>query len=215
MNTKNPIFEKNYERYLSQLDDVDFSQCASILAITADNENKSAEIPFFNTNYRVSPSGVVDEEGRRPDYGTCVVLLKHLLMCPQQVPTENEWVTYRDFKDAGQTQNTGLSAYASQAGSKFYAGSLGRLRAAVEAIGGQPPETEYPYDVSAVIQALPRLPVLFLFNDMDEQFPAKTSILYEQRASAFLDAECRVMVDWYLLEHLKRVETVCNIQSAR
>jgi hypothetical protein len=26
------------------------------------------------------------------------------------------------------------------------------------------------------------------------------------RAALFLDAECRVMVDWYLLEHLKEAE---------
>lgn len=52
--------------------------------------------------------------------------------------------------------------------------------------------------------ALPRIPILFLFNDADEQFPARASILYERRAAHFLDAECRVMVDWHLLEHLKR-----------
>lgn len=206
MDKKNPIFEENYNRYLRQLDNVDLSLCASVLKISIDEERRTARVPFFKTMYRVSSSGVVDECGERPDYGVCVVILKHLLMCPQHVPTQADWVTYRDFKDAGQTRDTGLSAYASQAVSKRYAGKLGRLKSAVEALGGKPPETEYPYDISVVIRVLPRLPILFLFNDQDEQFAAKTSILYERRASSFLDAECRVMVDWYLLEHLKRVE---------
>ena len=206
MEKENSIYEKNYERYLEQLVDVDFAQCASILDITVDQESKTAEVPFFDTRYRVSPSAVVDEQGNRPDYGICVVLLKHLLMCPSQVPEGADWVSYRDFKDAGQTQDNGLSAYASQRISKRYAGQLDRLRPAVDALGGRPPETEYPFDVAAVIQVLPRLPVLFLFNDAEDQFPAKTSILYERRAASFLDAECRVMVDWYLLEHLKRAE---------
>jgi len=68
------------------------------------------------------------------------------------------------------------------------------------------PEFEFPYDISAMFKALPRLPILFLFNDKDDQFPAQTSILYERRAASFLDAECRIMIDWYLLEHLKRAE---------
>lgn len=206
MEKKNSIFEENYKRYLRQLEDVDLSLCEKVLGIGVDKERKTAEIPFFKTTYRVSQAGVTEECGKRPDYGTCVVLLKYLLMCPQRVPTETDWVTYRDFKDAGQSQNTGLSAYAAQAVSKHYAGNLDRLRSAVDALGGRPPDTDYPYDVSAVFDVLPRLPVLFLFNDMEEQFPAKTSILYERRASSFLDAECRVMVDWYLLENLKRVE---------
>lgn len=204
MGEPNPIFNKNYGSYLRQLNNIDLSLCESVLGITVDEERKTAEIPFFKSIYRVSPFGVVDDRGKRPDYGICVVLLKYLLMCPKRVPLETDWVSYRDFKDSGQTQNDGLSAYASQAISIRYAGNLSRLKAAVGALGGRPPESQYPYDLSAVLTALPRLPILFLFNDADEQFPAQTSILYERRAASFLDAECRIMVDWYLLELLKR-----------
>lgn len=38
------------------------------------------------------------------------------------------------------------------------------------------------------------------------QFPARASILYQRRAAHFWDAECRVMVDGYLVEHLKQAE---------
>ena len=206
MDNKNPVFEKNYKQYLQQFDDVDISKCASVLGLIVDEQKKTAEIPFFNTTYQVSPSGVVDEHGKRPGYGICVILLKHLLMCPDQAPTETDWVTYREFKDAGQSQSSGLAAYAAQAISKQYAGNLDRLKVAVDALGYRPPGTEYPYDISVVFIALPRLPVLFLFNDAEESFPAKTSILYERRAASFLDAECRIMVDWFLLEYLKRFE---------
>lgn len=202
----NPIFEINYRNYLQKVNDVDLSQCASVLDITVDEEKRTAEIPFFKTIYRVSQFGVVDEGGKRPDYGICVVLLKYLLMCPQHVPPENDWVTSRDFSDSGQTQDAGLSEYTTSVISKRYSGSLSRLKTAVKAIGGKSPKTEYPYDLSAILTALPRLPILFLFNDADEQFPAQSSILYERRAERFLDAECRVMAGWYLLEHLKKAE---------
>ncbi len=204
MEETNPIFKKNYSDYLQQLEDIDFSVCASVLGITLDKERRIAQIPFFKNLYQVSPFGIVDEWGKRPDYGTCVILLKYLLMCPRQIPEQKDWIAYRDFTDAGQTQNSGLSAYALKMISKRYSGNLNRLMRAVRFLGGKSPETSYPYDLSAVFSALPRMPVLFLFNDADNLFPAQASILYERRAEHLLDVECRVMIDWYLLKHLKR-----------
>lgn len=203
---QNPVFQKNYADYLQQLDSTDRPAWEPVLKIAVDDDSNTAQIPFFQTFYRVSPSGVVDDRGRQPDYGTCVILLKYLLLCPSLVPRETDWVTYRDFADSGQTQNVGLADYATTTIAKRYTGGLERLQTAVAVLGGRPPEADYPYDLAAVIPALPRIPILFLFNDADDQFPARAVILYERRAAHFLDAECRVMVDWYLLEHLKRAE---------
>jgi hypothetical protein len=132
-------------------------------------------------------------------------------MCPQQIPFEKDWVNYRDFKDSGQAQNVGLFDYANQAISKRFSGNINRLESAVSALEGRSPDAEYPYDVSAVFTVLPRLPILFVYNDADEQFPAQSSILFERRAEHFLDAECRVMVGWYFFEHLKRTEKSSTI----
>ena len=202
----NPVFEKNYEDYLRQLDNTHMSRWESVLQITTDEERKTAHIPFFQKLYHVSPLGVVDEQGRRPNYGICVILLKYLLMCPLQVPSGKDWIAYRDFSDSGQAQNVGLADYATATISKRYTGNLEGLKSALSALGGRRPDADYPYDFSAVLPVLPRIPILFLFNDADEQFPARTSILYQRRAAHFLDAECRIMVDWYLREHLKRAE---------
>lgn len=205
MGKLNPVFKKNFENYLQQLADVNFSQLDSILGITVDLEEKTAEIPFFQTLYRVSPSGVCDDQGKSPDYGTCVILLKYLLMCPKYIPTDKKWNHFRDFKDSVQAQNAGLSDYASMKISELFTGDLDLLKEVISALGAKKPDIDYPYDVSVVFSVLPHIPLLFLFNDKDEHFPAKVSILYESRASHFLDAECRVMVDWHLMEHLKKV----------
>lgn len=208
METPNVIFDQNYDGYLKKVRNMDFSNIEPILKISVNAETRTAELPFFNATYHVSPFGVLDQQGDRPDYGICVILLKHLLLCPRWVPTAKDWITYRDFTDSGQTQDAGLSEYALAAIAKRYAGNLERLKAAAGVLGGEPPDAEYPYDFSAVFTALPRLAILFLFNDADEQFPAHASILYERRADYFLDAECRVMVDWYLFESLKKSETL-------
>jgi hypothetical protein len=206
MGKTNPIFKENYGGYLRELGEVDFSAAGSILDITVDENRRTARIPFFQTPYRVSRFGVVDLDGKRPDYGTCVVLLKYLLMCPRMIPSGDDWVNYRDLKNSGTTQNASLIDYAMRAISKRYAGNKSRLAAAVKALGGRRPETDYPYDLSAVFTVLPRIPILFLFNDADKQFPAQASILFERRAEYFLDAECLVMIGVYLSENLKQAE---------
>ena len=71
MNNPNPIFERNYRDYLRQLDRTHMSRWEAVLDITADEKRGTAQIPFFQTLYRVSPLGVVDNRDRRPDYGTC------------------------------------------------------------------------------------------------------------------------------------------------
>jgi hypothetical protein len=138
MRKPNPIFEQNYEEYVRQVIGLDFLILEPIMKIRVNGENRTAEMPFFNTIYRVSPFGVVDEHGIRPDYGICVILLKHLLMCPKWVPAERDWVTNRDFSDSGQGQDTGLSEYAVTAIAKRYAGHLERLKAAASALEGIP-----------------------------------------------------------------------------
>jgi hypothetical protein len=51
--------------------------------------------------------------------------------------------------------------------------------------------------------ALPKIPVLLLFNDADEEFPAQCAVLFERRAENFLDMECLAMVGMLLFEYLK------------
>lgn len=204
MNEPNPIFEQHYKRYLGQISHVDLSQCESVLGLAVDHRTRQVTVPFFNTLFRVSPSGVTDDRGQSPDYGICVVLMKYVLMCPPYLPSKKDWITFREFSDSGQSGDAGLSVYATQALAKRYTGKLSLLQSVVTSLGGRPPENDYPYDVSSVLPALPHLPVLLLFNDADEQFPAQASLLYERRAEHLLDAECRIMIDWYLLGFLKK-----------
>ena len=49
---------------------------------------------------------------------------------------------------------------------------------------------------------LPRIPLLLLFNDADEDFPAHCSVLFEKRADTFLDAECLAIAGRLLFNKL-------------
>jgi hypothetical protein len=49
-------------------------------------------------------------------------------------------------------------------------------------------------------------PVLLLFNDADEEFAVRRTVLLERRAENYLDIECFAMADMLLFEYLKTAE---------
>lgn len=75
-----------------------------------------------------------------------------------------------------------------------FAGRLDELAKAAEFLGGYPPEEEFPYDACYRFDALPKIPMLLLFNDVDDEFPAKCTILFQASAEVYLDGECLGML---------------------
>jgi hypothetical protein len=54
-------------------------------------------------------------------------------------------------------------------------------------------------------EALPQIPVILLFNDADDEFPAQSSVLFERKAEKYLDPECLSMAGRLLFTCLKEV----------
>ncbi len=205
MKKPNPIFKKHYQDYLAEIASLDLSTRSAILDISLEADGQTAVIPFFGSDYRVSSEGIVDARGKRPEYGTCLLLLKYLLLCPRWIPVEDDWVNYRDLKDSGP-----LTVYFNDnvlgALSGRYSGRKSDLEAAAAGLDGKTPANDYPYDMAVVLRPLPRVPILLLFNDADEEFPAKAIVLFERRAERFLDAECLAVLAVALVDGLERKE---------
>ena len=196
MSESDSVYEKHYAGYLEELSRIDLTHHASILDITFDND-RTATVPFLGSVYRVSLEGIEDDSGRRPDYGTCVILCRYLLMCPDRVPTADDWVHFRDFKESGPL-TTYFNENAEGAVARRFSGEIAGLRAVAETLGGTDPGLDLAYDLTFRFRVLPRVPVLLLFNDADDEFPAQCTLLFERRAEQFLDAECLAMVGAYL-----------------
>jgi len=103
MDKKAEVFEKTYEDYLKQLSEIEFSTKAEILGAGISGENLI--IPLYGESYNVSGSGITDSRGRKANFSICVALSKYILMCPEEmsenISTDEKWVTFREFKDAG------------------------------------------------------------------------------------------------------------------
>ena len=111
-------------------------------------------------------------------------------------------MSYKDFKDAVPLirafYNTVTHPIA-----KTFSGRSAELEKAGRKIGGYAPADAFSYDLSMRFDALPKLPLLLLFNDKDDEFPAQCSVLFEQRAEKFLDMECLAMVGMLFFDYLK------------
>ena len=203
MSAEKTVFDKTYENYISQLHKIDFKSVAFNLGLNQDE--KKISIPLFGINHVVSIHGVTDPSGKKPSHDICVVLCKYLLLFPDVAPKESDWVSFRDLKDAGPL--TTYFAHDVERGiASYFAGTLDELKNASNALSGYRPDLDVHYDLAIQFDALPRVPVMMLFNDADEEFDAKCSILFERRAERYLDAECLAIVGWQLFNRLKNAD---------
>lgn len=186
MKEKSPVFEENYQHYLDQLALVDLPSLADMLG--ADVEDNSLIISFFGKPYQISAHGIAGPDGLRPSYRTCVVLFKYVLLCPDQVPVRGAWASFRDFKDAGPLVVFFANEVEALLAGKFQ-GETPLLASAAKKLGGRAPDAGFSHDLAIRFDPLPRLSMLMLFNDRDDEFPAQCSVLFERRTEAYLDME--------------------------
>lgn len=195
------IFDEIYQNYLEKILNLDRLWLRDRLAVEI--HDTDIIMPFYGVTYRICPEGITDGQGCRPSHSVSVILCKYLLLCPENEPTEADWVTYKDFKDAAPFFE-GFLNNAQRPISRNFAGRLEDLRKACAELTGSPIQAEISADLVMKLDALPKVPVLLVFNDRDEDFPAHCSLLFERRAEKYLDMECLAMTGWALSEWLKQ-----------
>ncbi len=199
------VFERNYQDYCAQIANVDLPAVANGLGIVPDGDRMF--ISFFDDKYFVSNRGIADASGSRPDYVTFVILAKYILLCPERSHQDAEWVAFKDFKRA--THFTNVNYFASdveRAIEKHFTGKLAELGGVCRRLGGFPVKMN-SFDLGMQFNALPRISLLLLFNDADEEFPAKSTVLFQKHAEYYLDPESLAMLGACLAKKLKQSMT--------
>jgi hypothetical protein len=201
MHSEETVFERTYKNYLAQLDALDFESVAPKLG--GKNDGNVIDIVFFGHEYRISPQGITGPSGKAPSYDVCVILCRHLLHCPDTPPAGKEWVSFRNLKDSAPLINYFTNEIEDATVLQF-SGEVHQLKQAGALLGGYRPEIDAEYDVAVQFDALPMIPVVMLFNDGDDEFPASCSVLFERRVETYLDAECIAMLGRQLFSRLKK-----------
>lgn len=200
MTGTSPVFKETYTDYLAQVANADMTRLPGTLGVSVDQ--KTITVPLFGKPYVIHTDAIIGPHGKRPPFDICVILCKYILLCPEHPSNEKEWLSYRDFKDSGPL-TTYFSNDVEQALSGYFSGKTDEMKKAGRLIGGQPPDIDLAYDLALRFEVLPRVPLLLLYNEADEGFPAHCSVLFEKRAETFLDAECLAMAGRLLFTELK------------
>jgi hypothetical protein len=201
MDAKSQVFDQTYKDYLSQIAELDFNFIADTLGIKVDGDD--VIIPFFGRPYRISAQAITGPAGKQPYLSICVILCKYLLMCPLIEPLGGNWMAFKDFKDAAPLVQA-FSNTVTRPLAEEFSGRVSELEKAGKKMAGYAPGEEFPYDFCMQFDALPKIPLLLLFNDQDDEFPAQCGVLFEKRTEKFLDMECLAMVGMLFFEYLNK-----------
>ncbi len=197
--TDQSVYDQTYHQYLEQLSARSLQENADVLGITI--ENDAAVVPYFNQPIRLKDAGLVDQTGRRPDFSDCVVVCRYLLMAPAVDPRDKTWKAFRDFPDAGPLTVFWRDTVEGPLAQSF-SGRIDALAKACHVLGGILPETKIACDLCRCFVCLPKVTLLLVFNDADEDFPAAASLLFEKRAAIYLDAESQAILGHALTRRL-------------
>ena len=157
-------------------------------------------IKFLGRPYRLSYQGIRDGEGKEPHVSIRIVLCHYLIRAGKGTLTE-EWVSYRDFKDSAffiSNFQTNVEVPITE----HFAGRTGELEDAAMKLGGRPYRGFQTGDVCFRVPSLPKVPLLLIFYDRDDDFPASCKLLFDKSAPNWLDMECLAVLGWILAELL-------------
>ena len=197
---KPSVFKETYQNYLDQIGEIDLDSIAEKLGGRI--EKDEMVLSFFGQPYRISNRGITDPFGKQPPMGISVVLCKYLLLCPDLPSLDKEWVSYRDFKNTAPLVHSFIN-HTERPIVQNYSNRLKDLAAACEKLGGKDPGLDLNYQLITILYPLPKVPVLLLFDDVDEEFPAQCKVLFERRAEHYLDPECLAIIGRLLNNFLK------------
>jgi len=198
MDGTSSIFEKTYQDYLAQVNRLDLKEVSQKTGTRW--TGKSLIIPLYEKPFRISKSGIIDPSGNTPAHSIRVVLCQYLLQHPARRPDDDTWVSYKDFRDAAPLVSFHTNSEMSIAGR--FEGRLEALKKTCSTIGGHEYSEELNYDLQMKFDALPMIPVLLLFNDSVDEFPARCLLLFERRSEYYLDMECLAILGGLLAENL-------------
>ncbi len=147
---------------------------------------RSFTLSFFSEDYTVSYAEGEVKRANGSEAGAMEeILILHYLVQADGMANRDEWVAYRDLPGA-RYHEPAFKADVESPLSRGLAGRLEGLRAWVRTNARQ---IDLPGDVAAVWEVLPRVPLLIIFNEADEEFPASARVLFDITAPNYLPTE--------------------------
>ncbi|MBS3886726.1 MAG: DUF3786 domain-containing protein [Dethiobacter sp.] len=144
-------------------------------------------VPFLGQKYAVSyPDGLVSVNcGQAEAPLITAILLLHYLSHSTGAALSRNWISYKDLPGG----SLYLEPFKNRAVIPFvkkFGGRPADFALAAEKLGG---EQAKHGDIAYIIPALPRVPLLYILWQGDEEFPPNATILFDDCANSYLHTE--------------------------
>ena len=169
--------------------------CGELMGVPFDGD--TLWVPFFNRTYLVSPNRMEDTHGNQPTDAVGLVLCRYILQYPSIPVPDGRQITFRELSGAGPL----VSSFARNTNkliASAFGGNMVELIARSIKLNGERHTTRSDYDVSVRFPALHGVPLFLHFNDNDDLFPARTTLLFYQSAERYLDMQGLFMLGTWL-----------------
>lgn len=166
-------------------------------------------LPFLGVEVGIRfPEFEIDPRSGLPPH-VQALLVYHLAQSDGSLPV-GEWCSFADLPNA-RFYARAFQGYTGDALCRRIGGRADGVAEAVAALGGRaldPAELATNADAAWVVPALPRVPVTMLWWDADEEFSARSELLFDTTAASHLPTDgCAVLGSWLTSRVIAGVES--------
>ena len=172
---------------------------ANVAALGGSLADGLAQVPLFGRSVFVKEDGIYVNDARLDTVGS--ILVTRYLLTAGDEPLRNAWVPYRDFRDGARFASY-IKANIEDRLAKTFTGKKELLQERIQAIGGVMYRSESRPDVAAALYPFPKVPLLLIFWDKDDEFDASLQFLFDRSAESYLDLEALAVVLEYTCQKL-------------
>lgn len=192
-------YEKVYQELLPRLARADLNEAAEALGL--ERRGQEVLVPCLGRLFAADRQGIRYADGGQAPVNHRIVIAYYLLHGGRGINAER-YVPYRELPGGADFARS-LSQLVEERLARHFAGRLPELEQAARALGGRPAPELGAGDVVHHFEALPKLPLLLIFHDADQDFPARAQLLYDLTAPNFLDLECLAVLALLLVQALE------------
>lgn len=186
---------QNLDQYLSQVRELNIDAISDSLGIQKCSQGY--RFNFFNRSILFDRNDFVDLSGEELQPAIKTVFCQYLLNSPENtIESSGRLVTFREFSGAGPLFSR-FSENTNKTIEQSFSNRLTELEEKCRQLFGMPVH-KTAYDLSVRFNALPKIPVIFQFNDTDELLPANSTILFHEDAQEYLDIRSLAAIGTYL-----------------
>jgi hypothetical protein len=168
----------------------------------AEMHGDSLVLHCMGREFVLSPAGEISTQGRMTPW--IKILLLHYVRTAGGGPLSGRWTSFAELK-GGMVKSSSFLRDCEEPLRELFDRDAAKAAEALPRLGAVPCRN-FPTENAWMLFLLPKVPVVVLYWQAEEEFPSKLKILFDSTADRFLDAESLI----FLVEGLVRNLEMAN-----